>query len=87
MENLIKKFYDLCLSTNSFTFQSADKTILKKELPVYENLFDCLNSKQLDLFLQFISMQSKRHNEELQIAYETGFKTAINLMLECLRKE
>lgn len=86
MENLIKKFYDLCLTTNSFTFQAADKIVLKKELPVYENLFNSLNSQQLDLFLQFISMQSKRHNEELQASYETGFKTAVNLIFESLRK-
>ena len=85
MEQIIDKLYELSLNTPQH-FDVFDKETIDKEWRCYDYLYKNLNEKCKKVFIEYLELRSSRNSRELQIAYESGFKTAVQLFTEALKE-
>ena len=86
MENIIKKLYDLHLTTSNFPLGKPDKESMDEEWGIYNALYEELPKQLKERFLRYVELCRTRQNEENKSAYEYGFKTAIQCIVEGLKE-
>ena len=86
MNELIEKMYNFDFEAGSFFGEIADKTVSRREWALYESLYERLSEKDRKIFLEYVNLQTEEHEKELKAAYEQGFKTAVTLIVDCMKK-
>ena len=85
METIIDKLFQLS-SKSSQTFGFFDKEATDKECEFFDYLFNNLSPEHKNIFSKYIELRGIRAANELQAAYESGFKTAVRLFIEALKE-
>ena len=82
MDKIIDKLYGLQFNIDNYPLGITNKENIEKEYGIYYILQNNLLGENKDLFLRYVDLNEERRSEELRVAYENGFKTAIKLVLE-----
>ena len=85
MEKIIEKLYEAHLNVEDFVFCAKNKEAQREEWELYCFFYETLAKEEGKVFAKYVDMREQRHREERQAAYETGFKTAIKMILESLK--
>lgn len=85
MEKIINKLYEMSLNTAE-PFGFFDKESTEQEWRCYDSLYDNLSKEDREIFREYVNLRGLRSAHELQAAYEKGFKTAIQLLMEALKE-
>ena len=83
MEKIIDKLFELCANTSQ-TFGFFDKEATDRECEFFDYLLNNLPPEHKNIFSKYIELRGIRTANELQAAYESGFKTAVQLFVEAL---
>ena len=86
MEDMIEKLYNLHVSTNNFPFGKPNKEVMDEEWKIYSFLYGALCEPYKGEFLRYADLCRSRQEEEYKAAYEYGFKTAINIIIQGLKE-
>ena len=86
MEKIIKKLYDLHLQEEQYPFGVVDKENMRKEYEAYCTLAQTLAPLMKEKLSEYVNLNNERHKTELMAVYEFGFKTAMKLVLECVKE-
>ena len=81
MEKVIEKLYEDFLNVSNPSFKDTEER--KKTL--YNVLFKKLSETERTLLVEYADIQEEQCFQETKNAYEQGFKTAIQLIVECLK--
>lgn len=85
MEKIIEKFYNFHFKEN-YPFFVPDRESMQKECELYCSLLEEIPKELNEKLSEYSSLAEERHKTELQKAYEHGFRTAINLILESVKE-
>ena len=85
MEKILSKLYEIQQNIAQ-PFAFFDKKKIDKECQCYDYLYNHLPEELKKIFLEYLELRNLRNNHELQAAYESGFKTAVQLFMEVLRE-
>ena len=86
MDKIIEKLYELHLKEEPEAFAMADKGKIQKEYDTYLSFSQILLPYMREELREYTNLNEERHKEELQKAYENGFKAAIKIVLESVEK-
>ena len=87
MEKIIEKIYNEHLKTREFPVGMVDSKTKEDEIDLYLKLSLGLPDEYKKTFLEYVDIRSERQREDLKGVYACGFKAAISLILESVRKE
>ena len=85
MDDIFEKLYSVALEPERLSLLVEDKELLSNENSLHCRFISVLSKEQETLFFNYINTKALRHQEELKIAYEEGFKTATKLILHALK--
>ena len=86
MEKLIEKLFNLHNKMEEISFPEHDKEEMNREIQLYDFLYESMSEQNHALFLEYIRIRERRQAQDVQVAYEQGFKTAIKLIFEALKE-
>ena len=86
MKTVFETLYDAHIKDEPFSANIADKEFFDEECLIYEELYESLSKPLLTKFRRYCELQEIRNNKESQVAYEQGFKTAIQLIVDSLNQ-
>lgn len=86
MDNLLQKLYEIHLQTEEFPLGKPNKEEMDRECESYIFLCENLPKKMKSVLLDYLDLHNRRHNAEIETAYESGFKTAIRLIFGCIKE-
>ena len=86
MKTIFETLYETHLKNDLFSSNIVTKDFLDEECRVYEELYESLTNPLLTTFRKYCELQEVRKNRENQAAYEQGFKTAIQLIIDSLNQ-
>lgn len=86
MDDILNKLYELHLKSTAFPLGKIDKNILDEEWQLYHFLYENLSDEHKKVFSRYTNLKEIRQNEETQAAYVSGFKAAIQLIINSLKE-
>ena len=86
MKTIFETLYETHVKNDPFAFHLVNKDFFDEECHIYEELYESLTKPLLDKFRKYCELQKMQKNKETQAAYEQGFKTAIQLIVDSLNQ-
>ena len=86
MNKIIEQICKMQQEENPCFFTSGNREQSKKEWGLYDELYAGLSGKTRAMFLEYTNVCAERHADSVRAAYEKGFKDAMRLLLESLKK-